>query len=68
MAMVKLSPLVSGQWSTWIGSSGSILMLDSRTNKFKAFKSATDCILFLYLQGHEDAANSMHHQFKLYGL
>jgi hypothetical protein len=45
------------QWHFWTGTQ--FMASDERTKTLMAFKDANDCINWLFLNGHKDAARSL---------
>lgn len=58
-----MKPFAFGDWHAWEGVA-QIMLSDESVKKLRAFDSTDDCINWLYLNGHKDAARALNAHVK----
>ena len=53
-----MKPFIFNQWHVWSGTQA-VLLSDESSKDLREFRSPDDCINWLYLNGHKDAARAL---------
>lgn len=58
-----MKPFIYKNWHAWQGTSH-ILLSDESTMHLRYFKTSDDCITWLFVNGHQDAARALNKHMK----